>query len=128
MSIALKNFSRRKPRRKIMNDLVERKAILEMLNNSYVHEDGIHYWRDHNNDCIDELIKKFNAIPSADIPQGEWLPFEFGDECWHKCSCCGTADKYIEYVPRSNGTVGKLVAIRNFCPNCGAGMRGVDDE
>ena len=64
-----------------------------------------------------------NSIPSADRPQGEWLPFEFGDERWHKCSCCGTADKYIEYVPRPNGTVGKLVAIRNFCPNCGADMR-----
>lgn len=70
--------------------------------------------------------------------QGEWLPFEFGDERWHKCSCCGTADKYIEYVPRPNGTVGKLVSIRNFCPNCGARMfakdinvpnkKGADDE
>ena len=63
----------------------------------------------------------------ADRPQGEWLPFEFGDERWHKCSCCGTADKYIEYVPRPNGTVGKLVSIRNFCPHCGARMKGADD-
>ena len=64
----------------------------------------------------------------ADRPQGEWLPFEFGDERWHKCSCCGTADKYVEYVPRPNGTVGKLVSIRNFCPNCGARMKGADDD
>lgn len=74
----------------------------------------------------------------ADRPQGKWLPFEFGDERWHKCSCCGTADKYIEYVQRPNGTVGKLVSIRNFCPNCGARMfakdinapnkKGADDE
>lgn len=64
----------------------------------------------------------------ADRPQGEWVPFEYGDERWHKCTACGVADKYIEYVERPNGTTGKLVAIRNFCPNCGADMRGADDE
>ena len=62
-------------------------------------------------------------IPSADRPQGEWVPFEYGDERWHKCTACGVADRYIEYVERPNGTTGKLVAIRNFCPNCGADMR-----
>ena len=86
----------------------------------------------------DLFITALCRVPSADRPQGEWLPFEFGDERWHKCSCCGTADKYIEYVPRPNGTVGKLVSIRNFCPNCGARMfakdinvpntKGADDD
>lgn len=64
----------------------------------------------------------------ADRPQGEWVPFEYGDERWHKCTACGVADRYIEYVERPNGTTGKLVAIRNYCPNCGADMRkGADD-
>ena len=63
------------------------------------------------------------AVEVADRPQGEWIPFEYGDERWHKCTACGVADRYIEYVERPNGTTGKLVAIRNFCPNCGARMR-----
>jgi hypothetical protein len=64
----------------------------------------------------------------VDRPQGEWVPFEYGDERWHKCTACGVADRYIEYVERPNGTTGKLVAIRNYCPNCGADMRGDNDE
>ena len=68
--------------------------------------------------------------PTIDVdrPHGEWVPFEYGDERWHKCTACGVADRYIEYVERPNGTTGKLVAIRNFCPNCGARMKGADDE
>ena len=68
---------------------------------------------------------QIDSAPSIDIdrPQGEWVPFEYGDERWHKCTACGVADKYIEYVERPNGTTGKLVAIRNFCPNCGARMK-----
>ena len=49
-----------------MHDLIERKDVLDMLTASYVHEDGKHYWRDHNNDCIDRLIKKTIALPSSD--------------------------------------------------------------
>lgn len=68
----------------------------------------------------DDAVK---AFPSADRPQGKWVPFEYGDERWHKCTACGVADRYIEYVERPNGTTGKLVAIRNYCPHCGADMR-----
>ena len=85
----------------------------------------------------EDFIKGFNCgaqrqfeadISDADRPQGEWVPFEYGDERWHKCTACGVADRYIEYVERPNGTTGKLVAIRNYCPNCGADMRkGADD-
>ena len=68
---------------------------------------------------------QIDSAPSIDIgrPQGEWVPFEYGDERWHKCTACGVADRYIEYVERPNGTTGKLVAVRNFCPNCGAKMK-----
>ena len=54
---------------------------------------------------------------------GAWLPFEFGDDTWHKCSVCGCAEKYIYYATRSNGTIVKSVSIRNICPMCGADMR-----
>jgi len=76
----------------------------------------------------DKLWKNAYERGKADRPQGEWVPFEYGDERWHKCTACGVADKYIEYVERPNGTTGKLVAIRNYCPNCGARMKGAGDE
>ena len=58
------------------------------------------------------LCNFIEAIPSADRPQGEWI--DKGKNLW-KCSNCG------HYI---NGDV----EVRNFCPNCGADMRGKDDE
>ena len=58
---------------------------------------------------------------------GKWIPFEFGDYHWHKCSVCGIADQYIITTIRTvNGkeTSTDIEAVRNFCPNCGADMRG----
>lgn len=106
-----------------MSDLIKREDAIATI--------GVMYERCDTYDITDYrdlMLEAVKVLPSADGPQGEWLPFEFGDERWHKCSCCGTADRFIEYVPRPNGTVGKLVAIRNFCPNCGARMKGADDE
>ena len=73
-------------------------------------------------------IEMLSEKVRTDRLQGEWVPFEYGDERWHKCTACGVADRYIEYVERSNGTTDKLVAIRNYCPNCGARMKGAGDE
>ena len=55
---------------------------------------------------------------------GKWIPFEFGDDTWHKCTACGVADNYISIVQRPNGKTGRLKSVRNFCPNCGAKMEG----
>lgn len=131
-----------------MNDLVERKAVLEMLNNSYVREDNKHYWRDHNNDCIDRLIEKAKAMPSADAVsredyevmqfcfeqmkflayrymklahsvrlQGEWinLKISISGDSSAECSLCGA----VVHNNFSN--------VINFCPNCGADMRGINN-
>lgn len=84
-----------------------------------------------------ELVEERNTLQHAqhvenvenalDVPErnvGKWLPYEFGDYHWHKCSVCGKADKYIDTVIRGNGAEHDLTAVRNFCPNCGAKMEG----
>lgn len=67
-------------------------------------------------ECQSEwLYDRINAIPSAERPQGEWKNYK--DE--HLCSNCGevviddwydTDDWY------------------DFCPHCGAKMKGAYDE
>lgn len=63
-------------------------------------------------------VKETPTIEAEPRETGYWLPYEFGDYHWHKCSVCGKADKYIETI--RNG--GDLQAIRRFCPICGARM------
>lgn len=49
--------------------------------------------------------------PTADVRpnvRGEWIPF---DVPWYKCSECGAVRENKSFM-------------ENFCPNCGADMRG----
>ena len=67
---------------------------------------------------------KIKQIPPAEEKQGEWIDkgwhgdwqFEIDGRgnCWKafECSNCNTTSK----------------AQTNFCPNCGARMKGADDE
>lgn len=63
----------------------------------------------------DEVVKELKKLPSAKM-QGKWIP-EFngkfkGGSYWFHCSHC----KRIVPDVRNGGW--------NYCPNCGADMRG----
>ena len=84
-----------------MSDLIRRSdAIKALYKYSFVSKDIIE--------------RDINAIPSADRPRGEWIEQEDDYHHYWECSECGMG-------------VG-LDDIRNFCPNCGADMKGADDE
>ena len=69
-------------------------------------------------ECMDELMAMI-----ADRPQGEWYQIKdhkvMGEGyLWH-CSLCGHRvyqDSSADYP------------TENYCPNCGARMKGADDE
>ena len=68
------------------------------------------------------LCNFIEAIPSADRPQGEWvdaeIPLESGDTMpIQVCNLCKTF-----YLLAYTG------GGHRFCPNCGARMKGADDE
>ena len=56
----------------------------------------------------DTRQKLIEAIPTIEPKRGEWIDFKNG---W-KCSACGKWNNEMS----------------NYCPNCGADMRGTDDE
>jgi len=74
------------------------------------------------------------SVPSADRPQGEWIAVDsysaFGgsEEQWnahgnpiayHYCSNCKSQTRVDEFGEEM---------LTDFCPNCGARMKGADDE
>ena len=66
-----------------------------------------------------------NTIPAADRPQGEWIKHDderdYCSVCKHifKTRTLTKQDKWITYVDDLG---------YNYCPNCGARMKGADDE
>lgn len=88
-----------------MEDLIKRSDVIDAVIKAEIRA-SIYYkpnW---------DMVKKFiAAIPSADRPQGEWT--NAGVLTAH-CSNCKSEFHELEAM--------------NFCPNCGARMKGSDDE
>ena len=59
------------------------------------------------------IIGTLEEVPSADRPQGEWIDeHEDGHGSWvGTCNQCNKENR-----------------VDNFCPHCGAEMKGTDDE
>lgn len=71
-----------------------------------------------------ETAERIRKIPSIDIEpkRGEWKPFDltWGRSIWY-CTACEESTE----VPCD---IWKHKPIYNYCPNCGARMKGADDE
>lgn len=83
----------------------------EMLIKKYINPDIEKF---HNSDVkivLENLKQNILKMPSTDRPQGEWIPKHNG---YWTCSECGLS--FLFY------------AKGNYCPNCGAHMKGADDE
>lgn len=65
-------------------------------------------------------INAICSVPSADRPQGKWIKFGLGRGT--RILFCTNCERRIE-VPLSQGD-----SNYDFCPNCGAKMKGADDE
>ena len=93
-----------------MSDSISRQAAIDALIEWYGCEPS-------DLDYFKEIVER---LPSADRQQGEWIGYEVPS----KCSVCGHC--WDEYV------FGQEIwydgSVPNYCPHCGARMKGADDE
>lgn len=61
------------------------------------------------------LILIFNSIPIVEPKQGEWIDYNPNEplDPRETCSVCGNTEALHK---------------GNYCPNCGARMKGINDE
>lgn len=89
-----------------MNDLISRNAVEHLIMTSNYNlghpiQKGL-------------MMHKIESIPSMDRHKGDWIDDDRHNHKYHRCSCCG--------LGRFNW------GEDNFCPNCGADMRGTENE
>lgn len=98
------------------DDLIRRSDAIKALNREKSD------WNCDYNVPIDNCIKRLNKVKSADRPQGKWIRDRYwsrgigmGEEYgfFYKCSLC-------EYEVENGYTRCGF----NFCPYCGARMKG----
>lgn len=88
----------------------------------------IQFDKDCKQNCIDMLSK----APTADVREnvrGEWLDSRANlydkKHVYKQCSNCGTGFIYGVVMPkRPDGEIPVHTQFHNYCPNCGADMRG----
>ena len=101
-------------------------AVKVMACEMYAEAQSQGYDADDIEDFMPEATAWLNDAPSIDIEpkRGEWIVYEGGwkdlDYYPPKCKCnqCGYEEEL--YILNAKPT--------NFCPNCGAKMKGADDE
>ena len=123
-----------------MNDLIRREDAMEAVWKPQVKPNELIF------DALKRAIEsEINNLPSAERPQGEWIPATWHDEYYperlkkHKCSVCGKrastilvntklVDNYYCYKSEPITEYTHKEQLSKFCPNCGAMMKGADDE
>lgn len=93
-----------------MSDLINKKEALNLLRKRSQQLVGIY---GDLGGAVSGAARLIDELPSADRPQGKWIEMYrngFGNMIY-MCSKCNF------HTTKSN-----------FCPNCGAKMKGTDDE
>ena len=100
-----------------MSDLIDRQEAIDAL------EKWLDEWTHPNaQGAIMDCIQTLNGMPSAQPqrPKGKWIEQDDGwDGVYYECSVCKEPFTLIDGTPKDN--------LYNFCPNCGAEMRGDAD-
>lgn len=105
-----------------MDDLISRQdAIKAVEKESQI--DGAYGYMDTKS-----IVDLLNDLPSAQPEQkvGKWIKMSDGDGIYWACSECGEDIPRISHFHREFDLFPRLKSIdkTNYCPNCGAKMKG----
>ena len=99
-------------------DTISRADAIEVVRKCVVESELLADW----NKAMESAQVLLSALPSADDAQGEWIEKYNGNgwnDFWdYTCSNCGKKYERADAV----------LYHANYCPNCGARMKGGDDE
>lgn len=75
----------------------------------------------HRGECDIDVIKNAPDADVQPVKHGRWITWD--DSGFTKCSCCNS-----EYYISDLQVVGDSEGFVDFCPNCGARMRGTSND
>ena len=106
-----------------MSDLISREAALKCF----------HSWVDKYGDVYtpDEMpeYQAIEALPSAEPERkhGKWIMEDNPGTGWYRVTCSECGENVTSEIPMI-GFIPNAKALWDYCPYCGADMRGEQDE
>lgn len=101
-----------------MDELISRQAAIDAL-----HMDTsiipFKKAREYADATISEIRNRLEKLPSAEPKRGKWIK----TARWGRVYYCNQCRNYLDFDGVNAGR-----GNTNFCPNCGADMRGEQDE
>ena len=86
-----------------------------------------YYLQNHTDDYSEEShTAMMMAISALSENKGEWIKIQSGDKDFPEiivCNKCYHENSHLDFNEH-NEPIGKVFVKSNFCPNCGADMRG----
>ena len=109
-------------------DLIRRSDAIDALKNALCELGGDEWGDGELGVHADDIDAVINGIPTIEPKRGEWIDeadkydASFGIHDYRCSNCNSYADEYI------GGHEWYTMYKPNYCPNCGAYMKGADDE
>ena len=118
LKIAIESLKAQLSQEGATKDAISRQWLLDCINEGWIKFDT-----DKDANRFIHLVRDIAPSTQPEPKKGEWLPDNNNAyEMRFVCSCC----KESEVVPTIGFT--KYKPLWDFCPNCGADMRGGQDE
>ena len=95
-----------------MKDTIYREDAIEVVEE--LNAISFYELNEHSKEAFAEIRRVLKALPSADRPQGEWIKRKVEGADFYACSICGKIVNLLQ------------MHSYNFCPNCGARMKGAE--
>lgn len=108
-----------------MSDLISRHAAIEMFE-PWLKVDG---YSEGELNMLKAVLYELRFLPSAqpERKKGKWVPLQSStDNLYYQCSCCRRNAPMVGTGCLMNRRLEAL--LTDFCPNCGANMKGEEDE
>lgn len=104
-----------------MSDLISRQAAIEAIE-EYIDRLQLVDWKEnpgvpYKAHALNWAINTIRDLPSAEPERKNGKYLKTGDPKWIECSECGMHTRYL-----------KKYNVPNFCPACGAYMKGTEDD
>ena len=122
-----------------MSDLISRQAAIDAINGVLVEDDACKVWfrlalqnlpsAQPEQECEKCIFKPFKQF-QPERKKGKWIKMSDTDGIYWACSECGEdLPRVSRYNPQFD-LFPRLESIEKtkFCPNCGADMRGEQDD